>query len=146
MKTRSRAGSAAKVDQALAAPVRTCLLFRPRNRVPSPAQFAGAGVVGAHDAARHIHGAVVGDRRTGDHQIADDRGRGRDFVIAAKLRAVDDAASQIDLAVRSEIAARLAGLAVERDQARVDGALEDAKRQGPAAGGSGRSRRRRRER
>ena len=83
-------------------------------------------VICAHHAARHIHGAVIGDGRTCDHQIADNRGRGSHFVVAAKLRAVDHAAREIHCAVRAEIGARFAGLAIERDQARVDGPFEDA--------------------
>jgi hypothetical protein len=44
-------------------------------RVPHPAQLAAAGVVCAHDAIGCVDALIVGDRRSHDHEIAND-GRG----------------------------------------------------------------------
>ena len=39
------------------------------GRIPSPAQFAGASVECANDAAFDIQGTIVSDRRADNHQI-----------------------------------------------------------------------------
>ena len=102
------------------------LLFRPGNRVPRPAQCSGARVVGTHYSAGHIDRVIVGDRGSGDHQVRDNGRRGGDLITAAELGPVHHAASEVHRAARAELLAWLAGLAIDRDQPRIDGPLKDA--------------------
>src|SRR5690606_38988595 len=46
-----------------------------RDRIPQPAQFAGAGVVGADRTALEVDRAVVANGGADDHGIAEDGGR-----------------------------------------------------------------------
>ena len=69
--------------------------------------------------------------------VPDDSGRRRDLITAAELRPVDHSARQIHRAAGAEIRARLAGFAVDGNQARVDGAFEDPQLARRAAGSFG---------
>lgn len=102
------------------------LLFRPRNRIPRPPQYSGTRIVRTHHSAGHIYGAIVADGRAGDYEVSDDDGSGCDLVIAAELGPIYHATSQIHYAARAEVLARLARLAVEGDQPRIDGPFEYA--------------------
>src|SRR5216683_8408774 len=53
-----------------------------RNRVPAPAEGAGACVISAHDAARHVDAVIVVDGGAHDDEVVDDRGR-RSHVVPA---------------------------------------------------------------
>ena len=103
-----------------------------RNRVPRPAQGAGARVERAHDAACVVGALVVADRRTDDDEVPDDRGRARHLVVAA--RSVSGTLEEVDLPAGSEIGAATAGRRIERDQARIQSPDEDP----PPARGAGR--------
>ena len=78
-----------------------------RDRVPEPDAPAAAGIEGLHDAELQIDRPVVADRRPGDHQIARDRGRRRDRVLAGVGEA--DVHGEVDRAVVAEIRARPPG-------------------------------------
>src|ERR1700686_1486416 len=111
------------------------LLFRPGNWVPYPAQRAGTRIVSAYHSARHVHCAVIADRRTDDYEVPHNSWRRRHLVIAAKLRTVHDSATQIHRPACAKIPARCAGLAVESYQSGIDRAFEDTKFAGCAIGG-----------
>jgi len=74
-----------------------------RHRVPNPDAPAAAGIEGLHDAEFQIDRPVVADRRAGDHQIARDRWRRRDGVLAAAREA--DVPGEVDRAVVAKIRA-----------------------------------------
>ena len=106
-----------------------------RDRVPEPDAPAAAGIEGLHDAELQIDRPVVADRRPGDHQIARDRGRRRDRVLAGVGEA--DVHGEVDRAVVAEIRARPPGAAVERDQPAIQRTDEDPMRAGRIRCGAG---------
>src|SRR5437764_1324217 len=71
-----------------------------------------------------IDGAVVTDRRTHDHEIFGDRRRRGHLIVAAVAQF--DIAREIHLALRAKATAKVAGLAIDCQQAAIDGADEDA--------------------
>ena len=97
-----------------------------RDRVPGPAARAGPGIERAHRAELELDRPVVADRRAGDHQIARDRGRRGDRVLAGLGR--PDVLAEVDRAAAAEVGAGLPGHAVEGDQPAVERADEDPKR------------------
>ena len=105
---------------------------RGRHRVPAPAQPAGAGVEGAHDALGRIHPLIVAHRRPDDHEAGCHGRRGRDPVLPVVTRRVTQPGRQVHRALRAEVGARPAGAAVERDEPGIDGGEED-----PAPAGQG---------
>ena len=78
-----------------------------------------------------VDARVVGDRRADDHDAADDDRRRGDLEFAGPFERHADV--DLDLAVDAEAGARLAGPGIERDDAHVVRAHEDAR----AAGGVG---------
>ena len=95
------------------------------SHVPRPRELAGDHVVSAHDAGRLVDFVVVRDARADDCEVARDQRRRRDE-IDVRLRFAD-ALQQVDLAVAAEAGAALAGLRIERDEARVGRAHDDAR-------------------
>ena len=82
------------------------------------------GVEGAHDAPWRVRADVVGDHAARHDEFPDQRRRRGDAVLAGQAAA--DAGCQIDLSAHAETRTGLARRRIERDQARVEGAQEDA--------------------
>ena len=61
---------------------------RPWDRVPGPAERAGAGVEAPHDAPLHVDGPIVADGRPDDDHVTADRG-GRGHLVVAEVTQVD---------------------------------------------------------
>src|SRR5712671_6973191 len=93
------------------------------QRIPTPSQRAGARVVGADHATRHIRAVIVVDCGTNDHEVIDDRWR-RSHVVPAGVIARYFA--QTHLASLTEIGAGGASRSVNGYQPRVLGDLEDS--------------------
>src|SRR6267154_4787056 len=97
----------------------------PGDGIPGPAHFAGASVQCADDAATNVYFPVIGDGRTGNHQIVGDGGSGGDLITAAPFGSGGGVGGEIEDASGSKISARLAGLCVEGDEARIESAEEN---------------------
>ncbi len=97
----------------------------PRDRIEGPAWHAGSCVECPHRPARSLHAQVVGDGGADNDDAAGDDRCGADLVLAGpfqrRLR-VDD-----DFPARAEVFAAPAVREVDRDQAVVVGAGEDAR-------------------
>ncbi len=81
-------------------------------------------VVGAHHAAGHVVVSAVEHEGADDHQIVDDRRRRRDGIFFDAV--FTQAGAQIDCAGVAKVTTRLASGSIERQQAAVHGAAEDA--------------------
>jgi hypothetical protein len=105
-----------------------------RHRVPGPQQRAAARIEGAHHACGHVGAHVFRDATADDDAVTHD-GRWHGHAVVAGER-VTEAGLQVDRAVAAEVAARLAVAGIERDEARILGAGEDAAGAGAAGGGA----------
>src|SRR5215813_7790248 len=81
--------------------------LRPRNRIPGPAQFAGASVERTHNATSGLNLPVVGNGGTYNHEISRDRRRGSHLIAARPLGLGSRVAIEVNLAPRAEISAWL---------------------------------------
>src|SRR5215472_364358 len=105
------------------------LAFRCRSggirgkRIPAPAESAGAGIIGTHDATGHVLAMVVVDRGADDYEIVDDGRRGSHVVPAW---VVLEHVTEADLTGFAQVAAGCAGRGVHGDEAGVLRGLEDA--------------------
>src|SRR6266571_5368031 len=89
-----------------------------RYRVPTPRDFAGSCVVGPHDPSLELNAAIVADGRTDDYQVADDRRRRGNFIVASVDQS--NVVRQINLSAFSEIIAQSASRRVESYETRID--------------------------
>ena len=97
------------------------------QRLPAPAQRAGAGVEGTHPARRRGRALVVADRRADDHDVAGHHRCRRDLQLARPVEAADVHAN---LAALAEVGAGKAGTGIEGDQPHIGGGRQDAQRAG----------------
>src|SRR6266436_7810194 len=97
----------------------------PWDGIPGPAQFAGASVQCSDDAATNVYFPVIGDGRTGNHQIVCDGWSGGDLIAAAPLRSGRSVGGKVESASGSKISARFAGFSVESDEPRIESAEEN---------------------
>ena len=96
-----------------------------RNRIPAPGKLPGTDVEGTHFAARRRDAAVVGDRGTGDDEVADHERRRSHFVGGELEWRVPQSLAQVDHPQRTEIAAGASRGAVHGEEACVDRRDED---------------------
>src|SRR5258708_25249867 len=94
----------------------------PGDGSPGAAQFAGASVQCADNAATNVYFPVIGDGRTGNHQIVGDGWSGCDLIAATPFGRGGGVGGKIEGAGRGKISARFAGLCVESDEAGIDSA------------------------
>src|SRR5882724_8713333 len=100
------------------------------QRIPTPSQRAGARIIGADYAARHIRAVIIVDCGADDHEVVDDGWR-RSHVIPASVIARYFA--QTHLASLTEIGASCAGCGVNGHQPCVLGDLKDSAAARPAS-------------
>ena len=91
--------------------------------VPGPGEFAGHRVIAANDAGGRVLGLAVLDLSPRHHNAAHQSGRRRHRIPAR--HALADPVPEIDRAILAEVFAGLAGLGIDRDEARVERALDD---------------------
>ncbi len=99
---------------------------RARNRIPRPHQRTGACVECADDAEFVVDGAVVAHGGAGDDEVVPHRWRRRDQIVAGVARPA--ALVQIDEALLPKSAHAQSGFRIERDEARIERAEQDAQR------------------
>ncbi len=92
------------------------------DRIEAPAQSSRVRIECANDSSLYIVGAVVSDCGPDNEDIAAHSRRRGDLVIVPVTNA--QAVCQVDLAVRPEVRAGLAGLRVDSDQSSVQSSRE----------------------
>ena len=96
------------------------------SHVPRPRKLPGDRVVSAHDARGLVDLEVVRDARADDREVACDQRRRR-HQVDVRLRFAD-ALHQVDCTFGAEAGAALAGLRINRHEARIGRAHDDARR------------------
>jgi hypothetical protein len=122
---RPRVGRAGRVGHH-ATPALPCRVGRvARNRIPAPAQLAGARVESPHLATRRVRAVVVGDRGAGDDQSVDHGRRRGELVLLLIGRSIVQSLSEVDASRGAEVRAGTSGAGIEGDELRVDRAEVD---------------------